>query len=132
MATSLRISSLFQFRSELEKKNLNTDTCNSVYYNMYCWSRPEAQFDKLKVSPSLKRSSTIQIHNNTTGMSLELIYIQVSQLFIFDSRLRDTSVILQEISNAEVEEKGKITLMIKILYLIIQLSRMYQKTAHWS
>ena len=132
MATSLRISSLFQFRSELEKKNLNTDTCNSVYYNMYCWSRPEAQFDKLKVSPSLKRSSTIQIHNNTTGMSLELIYIYVSQLFIFDSRLRDTSVILQEISNAEVEEKGKITLMIKILYLIIQLSRMYQKTAHWS
>lgn len=132
MATSLRISSLFQFRSELEKKNLNTDTCNSVYYNMYCWSRPEAQFDKLKVSPSLKRSSTIQIHNNTTGMSLELIYIQVSQLFIFDSRLRDTSVILQDISNAEVEEKGKITLMIKILYLIIQLSRMYQKTAHWS
>lgn len=132
MAISLRISSLFQFRSELEKKNLNTDTCNSVYYNMYCWSRPEAQFDKLKVSPSLKRSSTIQIHNNTTGMSLELIYIQVSQLFIFDSRLRDTSVILQEISNAEVEEKGKITLMIKILYLIIQLSRMYQKTAHWS
>ena len=132
MATSLRISSLFQFRSELEKKNLNTDTCNSVYYNMYCWSRPEAQFDKLKVSPSLKRSSTIQIYNNTTGMSLELIYIQVSQLFIFDSRLRDTSVILQEISNAEVEEKGKITLMIKILYLIIQLSRMYQKTAHWS
>ena len=132
MATSLRISSLFQFRSELEKKNLNTDTCNSVYHNMYCWSRPEAQFDKLKVSPSLKRSSTIQIHNNTTGMSLELIYIQVSQLFIFDSRLRDTSVILQEISNAEVEEKGKITLMIKILYLIIQLSRMYQKTAHWS
>ena len=132
MATSLRISSLFQFRSELEKKNLNTDTCNSVYYNMYCWSRPEAQFDKLKVSPSLKRSSTIQIYNNTTGMSLELIYIQVSQLFIFDSRLRDTSVILQDISNAEVEEKGKITLMIKILYLIIQLSRMYQKTAHWS
>ena len=52
-------------------------------------------------------------------MSLELIYIKVSQLFIFDSRLRDTSVILQEISNAEVEEKGKITLMIKILYLII-------------
>ena len=132
MATSLRISSLFQFRSELEKKNLNTDTCNSVYYNMYCWSRPEAQFDKLKASPSLKRSSTIQIYNNTTGMSLELIYIQVSQLFIFDSRLRDTSVILQDISNAEVEEKGKITLMIKILYLIIQLSRMYQKTAHWS
>ena len=132
MASSLRISSLFQFRSELEKKNLNTDTCNSVYYNMYCWSRPEAQFDKLKVSPSLKRSSTIQIYNNTTGMSLELIYIQVSQLFIFDSRLRNTSVILQDISNAEVEEKGKITLMIKILYLIIQLSRMYQKTAHWS
>lgn len=36
-------------------------------------------------------------------------------------------MILQEISNVEIEEKGKITLMI---YLITKLSRMYQKTAH--
>ena len=59
METSLRISSLLQFRSELYKETLTRT--HAIQFTRICTVGRDQRlnFDKSKVSPSLKRSSTI-------------------------------------------------------------------------